>query len=59
MLLQALAFDDLLSDYIPGTEQNLGPIISRQPGSADERQYVLFTPVVMLWVNSGLAARRA
>lgn len=30
VLFQALAFDDLLSDYIPSTEQNLGPIISRQ-----------------------------
>lgn len=59
VLFQALAFNDLLSDHISGPEQNLSPIYSRQPGSVEGRRYVLFTPVVMLWVNSGLAARRA
>lgn len=35
VLCKSLAFDDLLSNHISRPEQNLDPIISHQPGSAE------------------------
>lgn len=58
MVCAAFPLNDLLGDYVAGSEQDLGTdglVVERR--SCEEK--VIGTPVVMHCVSNGLAARRA